>query len=155
EDHQINVRERDEYEVQHRAKKDFEYFDELTKGVGPGGVAHTLNQDEELKALTFDLFYQDKFKNYTQIRDLKHVPANADVRQMLIDARKESDPEAAQNKVEDALDLVKQRRAEKRRLGANARVEQYAEFLEDLPLSSFTDGKTVKPENLERLLKAL
>jgi len=154
EGHQIDVRKEDEYEVRHQAKRHFEYFDELTKGKSPGGVAHTLNQDEELKALAFDLLFQDKFKNFAQVRDLKHVPANGDVLEMLIEARAESDREAAQNKVEDALNMVKQRKAEKRRLGANARIEQFAQFLEDLPLSSFTDGK-IKPENLERLLEAM
>ena len=39
EDHQINTRGKDEYTVKHRTDKEFQYFDELSKGTKPGSVA--------------------------------------------------------------------------------------------------------------------
>lgn len=150
--HQIGERKRDEYEVKHQAAAKFEYFDELSKGVQPGGVAHTLGQEDELKSLAFDLLFANKFKTFTQIRDLKHVSANNDALELLRTARDTKDTETAQEQVSDALSLVKSSRAEKRRLGANAKIETFVEWIEDVPLSAPRDQ--IKPENLEALLRA-
>lgn len=153
EDYHVNDKARDEFEVKHAATKRFEYFDELAKGRTPGGVAHTLGRDEDLKHLVFDLLLQGKFRNFTQIRDLKHVPDNPDMLEMLEEARKEPDRDTARGHVQDALDVVRSRRAEKRRLGANTRIEIFVGWLEDLPLSAFRDN--VSKKNLEALLRAL
>lgn len=152
EDYHVTEKGRDEFEVKHAATKRFEYFDELAKGKGPGGVAHTLGRDEDLKHLVFDLLVQGKFRNFVQIRDIKHVPDNPDMLEMLEDARKEPDVDTARAHVDDALDIVRSRRAEKRRLGANARIESFVEWLEDLPLKAFRDN--VSKRNLAGLLRA-
>jgi hypothetical protein len=59
----INERGKDSYEVKHRANQYFQYFDELSKGGSPGGVAHAINSDENFKHLVFDLLFQGKFRN--------------------------------------------------------------------------------------------
>lgn len=153
EEHQVKERKHDEYEVKHRARQKFEYFDELSKGANPGGVAHTLGQDEKLKELAFDLLFKDRFKNFGQVRLLKYVPDNTDVLEALRKARDEKDPDSAREKVEDALDILKSTRAEKRRLGANAKIEAFVEWIEQVPLATPRDQ--VKPENVEALLRAL
>ena len=153
EEYHVNEKKRDEFEVKHAATKRFEYFDELAKGKGPGGVAHTLGRDDELKHLVFDLLLQGKFRNFAQIRDIKHVPDNPDMLEILDEARKEPDVDTAKGRIDDALDIVRSRRAEKRRLGANARIETFVDWLEDLPLSAFRDD--VSRVNLEALLQAL
>lgn len=153
EEHEVGTRKRDEFEVKHRAAEKFQYFDELSKGPKPGGVAHTLGQEDALKELAFDLLFQDKFKNFAQIRLLRHVPDNTDVLAILRDARNDQDRETGREKVDDALDILKSSRAEKRRLGANSRIESFVEWLEDVPLKAPRDH--IKPENLEALLRAL
>ncbi len=153
EEYHVSEKKRDEFEVKHAATKRFEYFDELAKGKGPGGVAHTLGRDDELKHLVFDLLLQGKFRNFAQIRDIKHVPDNPDMLETLEEARREPDVDTAKGRIDDALDIVRSRRAEKRRLGANARIESFVDWLEDLPLSAFRDN--ISKANLEALLRAL
>ncbi len=153
EEYHVTEKDRDEFEVKHAATKRFEYFDELAKGRGPGGVAHTLGRDEALKHLVYDLLLEGKFRNFAQIRDIKHVPDNPDMLQTLEEARTERDRDTARTRIDDALDIVRSRRAEKRRLGANARIEDFTKWMEDLPLSAFRDS--VSEANLEGLLRAL
>lgn len=156
EEHHINERKRDEYEVKHASNKYFEYFDEMAKGAKPGGVAHTLNQDENYKHLVFDLLLQGKIKSWALIRKLKYL--DEDVREGLlaalaIDARNEDELESIQEKVEETLDAAHARNAEVRQVGANSRIESFVKFLEDLPVKAFRDQVT--PQNLRRLLRAL
>jgi hypothetical protein len=153
EEYHVTEQERDEFAVKHAATKRFEYFDELAKGRTPGGVAHTLGRDDELKHLVYDLLLEGKFRNFAQIRDIKHVPDNPDMLETLEAARSDKDTAAAKTKIDDALDIVRSRRAEKRRLGANTRIEAFAEWLEDLPLSALRDD--VSKANVEGLLRAL
>lgn len=142
---------RDQYEVKHRAEEYFQYFDELSKGVGPGGVAHTLNQDENYKHLVFDLLFQGKFKNWTLIRRLKFQ--DQDVREGLTSAREEADLEEARDLIEQVLTDASNRRRETRVSGANTRIETFVKWLEDLPMTAFK--KEIRSENLQRLLDAL
>jgi len=156
EEYHINGRSRDEYEVKHASNTYFQYFDEMAKGAKPGGVAHTLNQDDNYKHLVFDLLFQRKFKNWALIRKLKYL--DDDVRQGLlealaIEARNEDELESIQEKVEQTLDAAHARNAEVRQVGANARIESFVKFLEDLPVKAFRDQVT--PQNLHRLLGAL
>lgn len=141
---------KDEYAVKHRANEEFQYFDELTKGPNPGGVWHTLNQDEKLKGLVFDLLLQDKFKNWTLVRHLKHV--NENVREQLARARDESDLDMAQDLVEDVL--TEADRQHKERLHSpDVRIENFVRWLLGLPIKAFSEE--ISTANLLRLLEAL
>lgn len=156
EEYLIQERSRDEYEVKHATNTYFQYFDEMAKGAKPGGVAHTLVQDESFKHLVFDLLFQGKIKNWTLIRKLKYL--DEDVRQGLIEAlnmevHNETELETAQDKVEETLDAAHARNAEVRQVGANARIESFVKFLEELPVKAFRD--LITPQNLRRLIKAL
>jgi len=153
EDHHIEEGKKDKYAVQHTSSKYFQYFDELGKGTRPGGVAYALNQDEGFKKLTFDLLYDRKFRNWTQIRKLKHIFENEEARERLRRARDENDIDLAQDLVDDAISIADTKSSEKRTLGANNRIELFVKWLEELPVKAFRDE--IKPENLERLLKAL
>ncbi len=158
EDYLIEQRGRDSYEVKHKANEYFQYFDEVSKGASPGGVAHALNEDENYKHIAFDLLYQGKFRNWNLIRKLKYF--DEDVRKGLLAALavnvhdgNDTELERAQDIVEETLDDAHARRAESRKIGANARIEVFVKFLEDLPIAAFRDEVT--PENLRRLLSAL
>jgi hypothetical protein len=161
---------KDTHEVKLRANQEFQYFEELSKGVRvdgsitPGSVAHTLTEDEQLKHLAYDLLFQDKFKNWDLIRDLKYASRNAEAMELLRTARdyevrvRPADLKAAQKIVEDALVIAKAKEAEekhaaRRSLGANQRIEIFVTWLEGLPVSAFRDD--ISTENLLRLLRAL
>ena len=152
-DYFINTKGVDEYEVKHKASEKFQYFDELSKGPNPGGVAYTLNQDESFKHLVFDLLFQNKFKNWALIRSLRYV--DQDVRDRLSNIRELTDIEEAQDIVEDALNDAKARRRESRIVGANERIKTFANWLEGLPIGAFTNPDEIHPESLQRLLNAL
>lgn len=152
EDYHRTTQGRDEFEVKHKADHYFQYFDELSKGAR-GGVAFVLNQDDTLKHLVFDLLYDGKFKNWPQIRMLKHVANHQEAMDTLRKARDERDPDAALDHVDNALALAKARSAEQRELGANTRIETFVDWIEQLPVRAFRDQ--IRPENLRRLQGAL
>ena len=151
EEYHKNVKHEPKFEVKHRANKYFQYFEELSKGTNPGGVAHTLNQDEGLKHLVFDLLYQGKIENWTWIRNLKHT--NDEVRTNLIRARNDTDRERGADIVETALTEARNRNRESRLIGANTRIDVFVKWLEDLPISSFRNE--IRPDSLQKLLSAL
>ena len=153
EDHHINLRRKDLYEVKHRTNDCFQYFDELAKGKTPGGVAWSLNQDEGFKQLVFDLLFEGKFKAWREIRELKFIYDNQEAREALARARGESDPEIASDHLENAMSIARTRRAESRELGANTRIESFVKWLEELPVRAFRD--VIQRDNLMRLRDAL
>jgi hypothetical protein len=154
EEYHIDEKARDPFEVMHRANDYFQYFDELSKGANkPSGVASILTHDDTLRHVVFDLLYEGKFKNWSQIRDLKHVHENDEAREILVQARHETDADEAQDHVERAITTARIRSAEHREVGANTRIETFVKWLEQLPVRAFRD--TIKPTNLERLLRAL
>lgn len=151
EDYHINERARDKYEVKHQANRYFQYFDELSKGTTPGGVAYTLNQDDAYKKLVYDLLLQEKFKNWNLIRHLKYY--DSDVRDTLKRARDTVDIEEAQDMVEDVLTDAHTRRRETRIGNPNTRIEVFVKWLEDLPINALRHD--VHPHVQIRLIDAL
>lgn len=153
EDYHIEEKKKDKFSVKHRSCDYFEYFDELSKGARPGGVAYSLNQDDGFKKLTFDLLYDNKFLNWRQIRQLRYIFDNEDALQRLRLARDEKDLNRAQDLVEDAITTANLGRADKRSLGADTRIELFVKWLEELPVKAFREE--IKPGNLQKLLDAL
>jgi hypothetical protein len=153
EEYQVNKRKRDEFEVKHKASTYFEYFDELSKGGRPGGVAHALESDETFKGLVYDLLFEDKFRNWNQIRDLKHAYVNQDARDGLVKALSQDHLDTAQDTLDDALQIAKREQAENRLVGANTRIENFVKWFRALPLSAFSDE--IRTENLNNLIGAL
>lgn len=151
EEHLVNDKNKNEFEVKHQASKYFQYFEELSKGTTAGGVAHTLGQDESYKHLVFELLFQGKFKNWTLIRNLKFY--NDDVRDALIKARDTNDVESAQDDIEIKLNEAKAQMKESRIGNPNQRIEVFSKWLEALPISAFRDA--IRPENLLKLKDAL
>ncbi len=153
EDHHINERKRDRFAVQHAANRYFQYFDELAKGEKPGGVAWSLNQDDNFRRIVFDLLFEGKLESWKQVRDLKHAYKSDEARQLLAKAHEETDSETAQGQVENALAIAKAADAEARSLGANLRIESFTKWIEEVPPRTLRDD--VKTENLTRLVSAL
>lgn len=157
EDHHIVDRGRDRFEVQHKAADKFQYFDELSKGASAGGVSWCLGQSEPFKHLVFELLYSDKFKKWSQIRDLRLIYENEEALALLrkaaaAPANAREDLEQIQDDVDDALAVGRIRRADQRAVGADTRIETFVTFLEGMSVKSIS---AVKPENLARLQRAL
>lgn len=163
EEHARTKRGEDTHEVQHRADEYFQYFDELGKGrTGPregrpGGVYWSLNQDENFKALVFDLLYDRKFSNWSQIRNLKFAYQNDEVLDLLRDANKTQDTDDAQALVEDALSAARHARHLERQVNGNKRVETFVKWLREAPVQFFSPGapQAITGRNLQRLYEAL
>lgn len=146
----IEDRERDEFEVKHKSSEYFQYFDELTKG----SVRNTLDQDERFRNLVYDLLLSDKFTNWKQIRDLPKIANNEDARKLLRQACAEEYLDEAQDKVISACSVVQVASREARTVGANERIENFTNFLLQVPIGAFSDG-TIKKESLLTLKQAL
>ena len=157
EEHHSDSRERNHHEIQHRTNEYFEYFDELGKGRGPGGVNWTLNEDESFKALVFDLLYDGKFPRFSAIRALNHIHRDEEAMEVLVAAKECLDIEEARNKVDMAISTAKVNRPELRRLGANKRVETFVKWLLDVPVGIFRVGEpgALKETNVRGLYGAL
>jgi hypothetical protein len=151
EDYLMKEKGHDIFAIKHQASRYFQYFDELSKGTNAGGVAYTLNQNEQLKHVVFDLLFQGKIKNWTLIRSLKHY--NDDVMDSLVKAREISEVETAEDLVEDKLNEAKSQERGSRVGNPNQRIEVFSKWLEQLPISAFRDD--INPKNLKRLLDAL
>jgi hypothetical protein len=157
EDYHVSDRKRDKYEVKHKAERYFQYFDELGKGKGSGGVNYALNQDEPFKHLVYDLLFDGKFSNWNKIRDLKYVATNEEALAFLREAREERDVDRAQSLVDDGCSAARTSRAIERSVAGNKRIEVFVDWLESAPVKIFRPGAadSIKPENLRRLYGAL
>jgi hypothetical protein len=153
EEHLVNVRRQDPFKVKHASNRYFEYFDEMSKGEKPGGVAWTLTKDDKFKAIVFDLLFDGKFEAFSQIRQLKTIAVIPEARDLIAKAHVERDVESAQEHVDSAITIAKTKDAETRSLGANSRIETFSKWLEELPPRTFRDE--VRSENLERLVRAM
>lgn len=152
EEHQVEDRRNDPYEVKHRASAYFQYFDELTKGKNDG-VAAALGADDVLRGLVYDLLFQQKFISFNQIRDLRHVADDEQAIDGLRAARDQRDTEAGQEQLKNVLARARALHAQRRNTDPNPRIAEFVDWLEALPVSAFRDS--VKTENLEKLLLAL
>jgi hypothetical protein len=157
EDYHVSERTRDRYEVKHKAERYFQYFDELGKGKGAGGVNYSLNQDEPFKHLVYDLLFEGKFSNWNKIRDLKYVANNEEALAFLREARDEHNVDRAQSLVDDGCSAARTARAIERSVAGNKRIEVFVDWLEGAPVRIFRPGApdSIRPENLQRLYRAL
>ena len=148
---------KDEHEVLHRVSEHFQYFDELGKGRGSGGVNWSLNQDDVFKGLVFDLLYDGKFRNWSQIRDLKHAYQNDECLDLLASARSTPDVKLGRQRVHEALSLGNTVRALERKLHGNQRIEGFVKWLREAPVEFFSVGEpgAVTESNLWGLFTAL
>ena len=144
----------EEYEVRHKANEKFQYFDELSKGaIKEGGVAYTLDRDDKLKGLVFDLLFQDKIKNWDLIRLLKY--AGMEDREQLSKTLDLPSDDDSREQVERILIDAKARNTEARTVGADQRIGIFVNWLKKLPLGAFSNPEEISTESLEKLLDAL
>ena len=82
--------DRDETEISNRTNALFQYFYELDSGRGEDKLAVKLRDDEGFRAIVFDLMFDGKFKNWTQIRELRRVYENPEAFDQLKKAHRET-----------------------------------------------------------------
>jgi hypothetical protein len=152
EEHQVEERRNDPFEVKHRASEYFQYFDELTKGKNDG-VAAALGADDVLRGLVYDLLFQQKFLSFNQVRDLRYVADDDQAIAGLRGARDERDLDAGADALRNVLAKARALHSERRNTDPNPRIADFVEWLEALPVSAFRDSVT--EQNLEKLLGAL
>ncbi len=154
EDYLIVEKNIEEFEVKHKANEKFQYFDELSKGaISENGVSYILDRDEKLKKLVFDLLFQDKIKNWSLIRDLRYV--GLEDRDQLAKALNMPADEDTEDYVEKLLGDARVRSKEARVVGADQRIRTFVNWLEKLPIGSFSKPDEVSTESLQKLLDAL
>lgn len=156
EDYHVIQGKKDPYAVKHKTEKYFQYFDELRKG-RKDGVLASLNEDEGFKGLVYDLLYDDKFKNWNQIRELRSVSQNDDALTYFREAGEQRNLKEAQRLLDVGISLTKATREIERTVGANKRVELFTNWLENAPVRIFRPGfpDALTQENLDRLYNAL
>jgi hypothetical protein len=151
----IAERDRDEFEVEHATDRDFEYFDELSKGAR-GGVAYMLEQDEALKHIVYDLLYNKKFSSWKVVRDIKY--ADDEVKAGLKQAwetepKTKDDLEEVQDFVERVLVAGRNRSKENRVGNANIWINTFVKRLRGVPIETLQDE--LEPITKARLREAL
>lgn len=156
EDYHVTEGKKDKYAVKHKAEKYFQYFDELGKG-RRNGVLAALNEDDGFKSLVYDLLYDDKFKNWNQIRELRSVSQNDDALTYFREAGEQRNQKEAQRLVDTGIALAKASREIERTVGANKRVEVFTNWLENAPVKIFRPGPpdALSQDNLDRLYRSL
>jgi len=145
---------RDEAEVLHRTNKYFQYFYELDSGRGEDKLAVLLDGDESLKGLVFDLLYDDKFKRWAQVRDLRKVFADEEATKQLINAHATPNADIGKELVDQAIATARRRDITRKQIGAQQRVEEFTTWLEE-NATQVTWRSHVDVPTLQRFLGAI
>jgi hypothetical protein len=125
---------RDPATVRYQAEKNFQWFYELAAGKGDEKLTRKLDDDDELKAVVYDLMF-DVLESGAQVRSLYRVVGNAETAQMLLKAHDlaETDPEAAGDLVDDAITEAKRRSVRRRSIGFEDYLKTMVERLGTTP----------------------
>jgi len=117
-------------EVAHRTNKYFQYFYELDSGRGDDKLATKLREDDGFKGLVFDLLYDGKFRNWTQIRDLRRVYQDDEARDLLAKAATTEHRETARQQVRESVEAARRHDIALKQIGVQDRVENFTKWLE-------------------------
>jgi hypothetical protein len=154
-DYHIGQRKRDEFETEHATDRDFEYFDELSKGTR-AGVAFVLEQDEALKHMVYDLLFDRKFSSWKVVRDLKYMDdeVKAGLKQAWeMTPANDDEREEVQDFVERVLVAGRNRSKENRVGNANLRVGAFVKWLRGVPIETLQEE--LEPATKSKLRDAL
>lgn len=145
--------ERPETEIAHRTNRLFQYFYELDSGRGEDKLATKLQNDPAFKGLVFDLMYDDKFRNWSQVRELKKVvqlPAAVD---LLRTAHASAHRETARQLVDDAVFEARKNSTTSRQAGIGEYLSKVTKWLtEDATVASM---RTLDPDVLRGFYDAV
>ncbi|MGO9155896.1 hypothetical protein [Mycobacterium sp.] len=123
--------DRDESEIATRTAELTQYFVELDAGRGDDKLATQFRADEGFRAIVFDLLFDDKIKNWSQVRELRRVYETPDALDQLKAAHREPDRAQAREKVIDAVDIARQRLLAQRQVGSVVELGRVAKWLRE------------------------
>lgn len=122
---------RDEGEILTRSSEVFQYFYELDSGRGDDKLAVKLRNDEGFQAIVFDLLFDGKFKNWTQIRELRRVYETPEALDELKKAHSETSRAVGRIRVSDAIDMGRQRSTAVRQAGRTDELIRITKWLNE------------------------
>jgi hypothetical protein len=131
EDHHRDNRNRDDATIKYRSNDLFQYFYELDAGRGEDKLGAKIRQDESFKALIFDLMFDGKFRNWTQLRDMRKVVNNEKAIELVTRAHLEPDRLRAQELISDAVFEARRNDLETKRLGVKEWVDSAIDRLDE------------------------
>jgi hypothetical protein len=123
EDHHRENRNRDDATIKYRSNDLFQYFYELDAGRGEDKLGAKIRQDETFKALVFDLMFDGKFRNWTQLREMRKVVNNEKAIELVTRAHLEPDRLKARELISDAVFEARRNELETKRLGVKEWVD--------------------------------
>lgn len=127
---------RDEADIATRTSALFQYFYELDSGRGEDKLAVKLRNDDAFRAIVFDLMFDKKFKNWAQIRELRRVYENPQALDELKEAHRETSTAVGRVRLNDAIDMARQRSAILRQAGRADELARVTKWLnEDVTLA--------------------
>ncbi|MEJ7784313.1 MAG: hypothetical protein WKF96_05865 [Solirubrobacteraceae bacterium] len=109
---------RDPATVRYKTEKNFQWFYEIDAGRGEEKLTRKLDDDDDLKAVVYDLMF-DVLESGSQVRDLHRVVGSPETAQMLLKAHEmaATDPQAAEELIDDAITEAKRRSVRRRSIG--------------------------------------
>lgn len=131
---------RDPAKVRYEAEKNFQWFYELAAGKGDEKLTRKLDEDDELKAVVYDLMF-DVLDSGAQVRSLYRVVGNADTAQTLLKAHElaETDPDGAADMVDEAIAEAKRRNVRRRSIGFEDYLKTMVDRLGATPPDQWSD----------------
>lgn len=128
--------DRDENEVESRTAQLFQYFYELDAGVGDDKLGRRFSNDESFRAIVFDLLFDQKIKNFSQVRELRRVYDTPEALDVLKEAHAQPHTALGRDAVDRATFIAKQKSQESRQAGRGNELASIAKWLrEDVTLS--------------------
>lgn len=145
-------RQLDPTEVRYRTNDLFQWFYELDAGRGPEKLSLRLEADDALRAVVFDLMFDDKLSNFTEVRNLRKVVADPKALEILLRAHAEPDRLQAQDLVDTAI--IEARRADIafKRIGFREWTEDAIKQMDEAPPTIWRDLDSQLLRNLRRAL---
>ncbi len=122
---------RDENELATRTAELTQYFVELDAGRGDDKLASKFKSDEGFRAVVFDLLFDDKIKNWSQVRELRRVYETPEALDKLKEAHREPDRAQARASVAGAVDIARANSLAQRQAGSGNDLKRVAAWLRD------------------------
>jgi len=122
---------RDENEIATRTAELTQYFVELDAGRGEDKLAVKFKSDEGFRAMVFDLLFDDKIKNWSQVRDLRRVYETPDALEKLKEAHRVPDRAQGRAALGVAVDIARAASLTQRQVGGGNDLKRVAAWLRD------------------------
>ena len=150
--HHVESRNRSDAEASFRANELFQYFYELDAGRGDDKLSVKMQEDDDFQALVFDLLYDGKFRNWTQVRHLRKVLSSEPALELVKKAHVTADPEEGRRLIEAGLDEARKDDLAMKRIGMGDWLAEIVKRLDGAPPVLWHDVDTTLLRSLRRVM---